>query len=871
MLLNNKISNVPEADPALDQQQLHAIGLDHVRRLSRNMWTDHNIHDPGITTLELLCYALTDLAYRAQFPIEDLLATPTGNAENMARQFFTPRQILPNRPLTANDYRKLLIDMKGVKNAWILPAKERRFADTINNELLFDDPRLGNPAQNGIREVNIRGLYNVLLELDETATDTPEKIKADAMSLLQKNRNLCEDFIGVELVEDQFYTLCAELELTPDADQNKVAACIQFEVERYLTPPVLNSSLADMLDRTHEDGSAYTVAEIFEGPPLMHGFIDDAELQEADLRTEIRLSDIIGIIMDIDGVRAVRDIIVNPLTPGNDPEDKPVAPANKWIIPAPSGKCPRLSDRQGRLVCYKRDIPISLDPKKFQDELKKLNDALKAKLDEVNEEDISIPLGRFRDTGRYQSFQHHFPLLYGLSDQGLPANSDDQRRALAMQLKGYLLFFDQVMANYLAQLGNVRELFARDTAVDSTYFAQVVETFPEAARIYADGTSIQDLTNMLESDAAALARRNRFLDHLLSRLAEDFHHYVSIMHSISNDDARNSIALKYAFLKDYPALGAERSLAYNYTLTAQDALWNSFNVSGLERRLARLLGIWNFSRRYLSTVPHDIYPEIDKTPGDEFRFRIRHVVAGKILLSSSTHYVTEEAAIAEMNQAIKMAQDRKNYQCNITHDGKHYFNIVDTGQEVVARRIEYFNTPEQMNAAIDTLINLMILYPLDNGEGMYLIENILLRPRDPNDPFMPICIDPNCTDCADGDPYSCRLHFVLPAYAGRFQNMDFRRFVEETIRAETPAHILPKVCWVSAGDMAEVESAYRDWISLVAGADTANRKNKLDALISALTQAKNVYPAQPLHDCGYDPNKPPFVLGRFALGSKSAT
>src|SRR3954447_10535366 len=111
MLLKSTLSRMPETNPALDQQQLYAMGLDHARRLSRRLWTDHNIHDPGITTLELLCYALTDLAYRAQFPIEDLLAAATDNAGAMAGQFFTPRQILPCAPLTERDYRKLLIDL----------------------------------------------------------------------------------------------------------------------------------------------------------------------------------------------------------------------------------------------------------------------------------------------------------------------------------------------------------------------------------------------------------------------------------------------------------------------------------------------------------------------------------------------------------------------------------------------------------------------------------------------------------------------------------------------------------------------------------------------------------------------------------------
>ena len=107
---------------AMDRQQLYAIGLDHVQRLSSQIWSDYNVHDPGITTLELLCYALTELSYRASLPIEDLLASKSDNAEAMKQQFFSARQILPSRPRTVLDYRKLLIDIDGVKNAWLNPA-----------------------------------------------------------------------------------------------------------------------------------------------------------------------------------------------------------------------------------------------------------------------------------------------------------------------------------------------------------------------------------------------------------------------------------------------------------------------------------------------------------------------------------------------------------------------------------------------------------------------------------------------------------------------------------------------------------------------------------------------------------------------------
>jgi hypothetical protein len=31
------------------------------------LWSDYNVHDPGITLLELLCYGITDIAHRTTF------------------------------------------------------------------------------------------------------------------------------------------------------------------------------------------------------------------------------------------------------------------------------------------------------------------------------------------------------------------------------------------------------------------------------------------------------------------------------------------------------------------------------------------------------------------------------------------------------------------------------------------------------------------------------------------------------------------------------------------------------------------------------------------------------------------------------------
>ncbi len=715
----------------MDREQLYAKGLEHIQKLSSQIWTDYNVHDPGVTTLELLCYALTDLSYRASFPIADLLATAIGNTENMKKQFFTARKILPSRALTLLDYRKLLIDLEGVKNAWLRPAALSYYADTAQGKL-FQEQSIAADR----KKVDLAGLYQVRIEYsDRINTDeAKQNVMQTVQQKLQANRNLCEDFVDFNQVETQSFLLCAELELAPDADVTKVNAEVRSQVQQYLSPSVKFYSLSEMLTR-------YPVDHIFDGPALDNGFIDDDELEKADLQIEIRLSDIISIIMDIAGVQAVRDIVINP-------EGSKVALANKWVIPVETGKQAKLS-QVSRLVFYKRNIPVvagALADASINDQ----------STTEIN--DLEIPLGTYRELADYYSFQNHFPAIYGLSEVGLSSNADEKHQALAYQLKAYLLFFDQIMANYLAQLSQVKELFSTNPELTQTYSYQAVNSFIEYNKIY----SASDVAVTLQSQnndreiATGYDRRNRLLDHLIARFAERFHDFANTMYSLFGESPENMIRYKCEFLEGYPAISQERSLAYNYSLTQDQDLWDTDNVSGLEKRLTKLLGIRNHQRRNLS----------------------------------------------------------------------------------------------------------------DSSEGMYLIENILLRPEQNTDPFLPICPAPDCNDCAEVDPYSYRIHVILPAYSDRFRNMNFRRFVEEVIREETPAHILPKVCWISQENMTELEKLYRDWIYLKAGVEIEEREAKLSNFINKLYQVKNVYEPQKLSECDSDENQPKFILGRTALGTE---
>lgn len=843
------IAKARPAEIGLDQPQLYALGLDHVRKLARRVWTDHNVHDPGITTLELLSYALTDLTYRASLPIEDLLE---GSSDFVP---LSAARILPNQPLTILDYRKLMIDVEGVKNAWLEPIELPYSADAKTGEISLK--KLKGP---GIREIRLGGVYQVRIEYEDTKLSNPKKLQLrnEVLRRLHQHRNLCEDFEGVKTVEPQSFLLCGELDLLPDANTSAVHIEILRRVQDYLAPGVTRYTRDEMLERRKADGSLNTPADLFEGPLLEHGFIDDEELRAADLRKEIRLSDIISIVMDVPGVRAVRDMLIGPEPQAGDLTPIP----NRWLVQVDPGKQATLNTAKSRLVYYKRNIPV----------IPAAVEALPvAAAPAITCEDVAIPNGRKRNLSSYTSFQEHFPAVYGVGGHPLPDTAPERRRALAAQLKAYLLFFDQVMANYCEQLARVSELFAVAKADTATYFAQAVSQTPEYLQIYGTNEAgVAALESRLdagvETSGERQRRRTRFLDHLIARFAEQFHEYAQIMRSAFGASDASLLADRRDFLEAYPVIGRDRGLAFDYTL--KDPLWDtSDNISGLEKRIARLLGIGDPRRRNLTDVTPGPDTNVASAAAAQFGYTLtdRDAPAGKTLLRENATSATADLARAQMLRAFELGQWESTYRRTETAGHKWFFTIVEKDGTVVGRGAEVA-TAAELEAAIVELRSYLRRYY--SREGLYVIENLLLRPENTTDPALHFCVDPGCTECAGDDPYSWRIHVILPAFAGRFNDMDFRRFVEETIREEVPAHILPKICWIGEEDMRKVQKAYRDWLEVRAGGAAAERAARIGALVDVLTTVKSVYPVQKLIACDAVDGKEKFILGRTALGTK---
>lgn len=841
------ISNQPVTEKALNYASLRKLAISYLEQAASANWTDFNVHDPGITTLELLCYAITDISYRSQFSIPDLLHGKDDKPGDIIALFHTAAKIFPNKSLTINDYRRLLIDVAGVKNAWLKMKTKNITADLTNKQLTREAP-----ANTNTKQVAIKGYYDVLLEFDTTIKDEDAQKQMIGLvsALLQENRNLDEDFDQVGKVPQQSFRLCAEMEIEPAVNPFDLLAQIFFRVQLYLSPLVRFYSLQQMLD------AGYTSDEIFEGTFISHGFIKEQELIDSELKTEIHLSDIMQIILDISGVKNINDIIFNDV---NESESL----INKWVIGVNEGCQPVVDILQSNIVLYKNGIPFRPDP----DEVKIRFEAMMKDYLQDNEnivsEDIRFDTGNYLGVDAYYSFQHHYPKTYGISLWGLPEDATIERKKQARQLQGYLWFFDQLLANYMKQLASLKNTFSLEDE-KNTYFSSLVNDFKDADEIFVDKATISSAIQVaLENNELFVVRRNRFLDHLLNRFSESFYDYASILSSLFPSlSPLKIIDAKRTFLKQYPAYSGERGKAYNYG--DKNNLWDSDNISGFEKRVGRLLGFENIKRRTLVNIYFKIQEDSSVTPA-QYWFEIIDNHSGKIILQAKDKQTDKTTAEGELEIALTLAAAPANFKLNAVSPGVFNYTLNDKLNNVVATGIDASEADAKasMTALLQGINNM-------SEEGMFLVEHLLLF-GDTVKSFLPVCVDENCDECSETDPYSFRVSIVLPAFTPRFMNIDFRMYAELVMREEIPSHLLPKVCWVSNEQLQQFEKAYKEWLDVRAGAKSDEDGSILKDFIGIFTSLRNVYPQTRLADCSNKEERQLFLLNKNSLGTQKTT
>jgi len=504
-LKNNVISKNNSGFPDyLDFEKLRTDGIEYLGRLAGKVWTDHNLHDPGITILEMLCYALLDLGYRTNLPAVDIF---TRNSEDKSKDnnFFTPAQILVCNPVSILDYRKFLVELKGVKNAWLEVGKDfnaekfcekdsNSYVSAVNTESAYGK----NNTNNCLNYVN--GLYHVYIELDENSEGLDEKvfeknIVDNVRRQLVEHRNLCEDFIDIYVLCKLDTGVCADIELEDNTDGEKVYINIVEKLREFFSPSPRFYTLEEMLTEKQK-----TIDDIFAGRPHniteSHGFIDTEEFEKIKLKKEIHLSDVYNAIFQVEGVRTIRNLRLQYC------KNNVTIPVSGWKFKLPENHIASFSVKCSGFKFTRHEMPIFIEFKKYESFFE-INFAHNGKVLYAQPSpylDSEIPKGVYHnDLDEYFSIQNEFPRVYGIAKGGLSDDASSLRKSQALQLKGYLLFFDQLLSNYLAQLKNIRSLFAlsaNDNEESHTYFTNNLDSVPDLEKLLRFKINENDSNNL---------------------------------------------------------------------------------------------------------------------------------------------------------------------------------------------------------------------------------------------------------------------------------------------------------------------------------------------------------------------------------------
>ena len=437
-----------------------------------------------------------------------------------------------------------------------------------------------------------------------------------------------------------------------------------------------------------------SVDRIFEGPALEHGFIDDNELAKADRKKYIHVSDLIHIIMDVKGVVSVKTIQIANIPQDNEDgsiESKVV----KWCLQLAfeQNYVPRLSVLDSKIIFYKDQLPFRASASKVEELMNDLEDNERVPKLFNPVLDFEIPKGTYRDLESYESIQNEFPLTYGIGEEGLPnmgknSSVNERRKAGARQLKGFLMHFDQLLANYFSQLTHVKDLFSMNAEKDEfgnyiigrTYYTQpLFDIVPNADELYVDknGHAVS-LNAIAENEVDFFIRKNKFLDHLLGRFAENFTDYALLTFKISGEikASHELVEDKLAFLNAYPSISSARGKGFNHQEPCK--IWHVGNISGLRRRASFLAGIeeskvddLHFSEGFAVVQS-----------GDVFEIQISNSTP-ELLLKSYEPFESEADAKLALEKIILNGLNKFNYQVLSEDDLNYYFTLDCGGTDVL--------------------------------------------------------------------------------------------------------------------------------------------------------------------------------------------
>ena len=535
-------------------------------------------------------------------------------------------------------------------------------------------------------------------------------------------RNLGEVPVQLQVARQQEIGIHARIEVTGSTNLEQLLANIFIAVDTALSPKLTFSSLEAILQK------GATPETLYNGPLLRHGFLATTAIETLARSGTLYTSDVLRLIMQLRSSTRTdvvaqenptgRDILaVTDLALSNFVNNRPITTNARDCLTLVDIQRyrPRLSLTKSRITFIRNDLEVPYDLGWVAELIEQIQMPPEQSTQQSFMHEWPVTVGERLPIDDYFPFQNDLPRLYRVGEHGNPEPAGKLEQVRSLQTKGYLLLFEQFLADLTTQLGHINNFFSSDSDERTTYFTRalfdiigtehLLKGFPRDSEepwqsyiVAPDNPYQQALQTAAETPNQFLDRRHRMLDHLLARQGEDMVTWAQEFHRWGQKKLTEELDPLLEILRETEENPMPLT---NTVLAAMETRQQAVNRQLIQDKAAFLADIPALNTNKLQAwgkiLQH--FPEVlDIVQGTE-GFHWQLVIASEPRLRSAIAFKTRIEAIFAAEFAIELAAQTTLYSVVSVDGGLHRYQLTNTpntpdamSPTIVGESIETWNT-----------------------------------------------------------------------------------------------------------------------------------------------------------------------------------
>ncbi len=776
--------------------------LAELQRLSGNVWTDYNPSDPGVTVAEAADYALTEIDYKLGFPLEDYLAGKDGTWAEQKYGFFPSESVYPSAPVTVEDYRRAVLT---------------RFPEVENVDIIPEND----------------GVYSVRLRISPFATDVSGRV----LAFLNRHRNLCERFAGVQVISPEKLSLHADFEIATGADATDILVQVYWTALHYLSGAAELTRLAE--------GVAMREDEWYDGP-VKTIRAEIPELKNTETELYVSLTKIPGIVsFKTCYLRDTAGHVVTDFKAGytlelsKNLENINVRAGNEAVQVDGNEVIERLKAKYFMRGTFRtrrlmrdwdsggRGSSVASEEGNGRHEASEAGSHEDRMASEVRNGNSMAPeagkttlyRSEFRDVYGHTPLADDLPGCYATSERDFSRDMPAGEKADARNFGNYLKLYDLLMQRGLNELAGLKRILALDTADGDLTF---LETLPE------ETLSMRKHNDRYRDIEGLRTQYMDFIDGLYGvSSAPDWINEFDCYGLSAGDRLRR----RMRFLRALPEMVRDRCRSFDIA-----GEFGGANVPVVKKYLSLLLDFDMDEETSVGNIlpAHNLILMGDGERGERFRGLISsQMIDDEVFNAGAVEAIEEDIPPASNEEKLERYEELRRHlpifnsnwitgslfregislgNYNIVSAGNGEWLLVFRGKEE-ERRMNLGRSDDK--AVLCAWANTLCRYLRElnrQSETVYVVEKSLFEPA---------------------EPFTVML--VFTGWTARTHSARFREECARLARSVIPSHLKVETFWIGALQMQYFEAGYKKWReSMRTNASTEVRalcqKRMMDAL-----------------------------------------